>query len=81
SFQDVNIAKSMWNLPDTPSSDKLHNFFKEMHRLGHNWAWSDTCCIDKATSSTLVQSLTFMYKWYMNLAATLVFLADTMHPS
>ncbi|KAI6019084.1 hypothetical protein EDC04DRAFT_2576156 [Pisolithus marmoratus] len=81
SFQDINIAKSMWNLPDTSSSDKLCNFCKETCRLGHNWAWSDTCCIDKATSSTLVQSLTFMYKWYMNLALTLIFLADTVHLS
>ncbi|KAI6030217.1 hypothetical protein EDC04DRAFT_2605490 [Pisolithus marmoratus] len=41
-YQDVKEAKSVWNLPDTPLNDKLRNFCKETHRLGYNWAWSDT---------------------------------------
>ncbi|KIO10640.1 hypothetical protein M404DRAFT_128934, partial [Pisolithus tinctorius Marx 270] len=83
SFQDINDveSKSVWNLPDTPLNEKLRNFCKEVRRLGHNWAWSDTCCIDKSTSSTLNQSLTSMYKWYANSVATLVFLAGVAHPS
>ncbi|KAI6015000.1 hypothetical protein F5J12DRAFT_911546 [Pisolithus orientalis] len=81
SFQDVNAVKSVWNLPDTPQNEKLRNFCKETQRLGYNWAWSDTCCIDKSTSSILNQSLTSMYKWYADSAATLVFLAGVAHPS
>ncbi|KAI6017148.1 hypothetical protein EDC04DRAFT_3144408 [Pisolithus marmoratus] len=81
SFQEVNLVKSVWNLPDTPLHEKLRNFCKETRRLGHNWAWSDTCCIDKTTSSILNQSLTSMYKWYMDSAVTLVFLAGVKHPS
>ncbi|KIO00320.1 hypothetical protein M404DRAFT_152979, partial [Pisolithus tinctorius Marx 270] len=81
SFQDVNVVKSVWNLPDTPLNVKLRNFCKEARRLGYNWAWSDTCCIDKATSSILIQSLTSMYKWYADSAATLVFLAGVPHSS
>ncbi|KIN97475.1 hypothetical protein M404DRAFT_891854 [Pisolithus tinctorius Marx 270] len=81
SFQDFNVVKSVWNLPDTPLNAKLRNFCEEVRRLGHNWAWSDTCCIDKSTSSILVQSLTSMYKWYADSAATLVFLADVPHSS
>ncbi|KAI6094847.1 hypothetical protein F5141DRAFT_1014544 [Pisolithus sp. B1] len=80
-FYDIITAKSIWNLPDTPLNEKLHHFCKEMHRLGHNWAWSDTCCIDKTTTPILNQSLTSMYKWYMGSAAMLVFLADIAHPS
>ncbi|KIK22522.1 hypothetical protein PISMIDRAFT_102251, partial [Pisolithus microcarpus 441] len=81
SFQDVNEVKSIWKLPDTPLNEKLRNFCKETRRLGHNWAWSDTCCINKATSSTLNQSLTSMYKWYASSVATLVFLAGVAHPA
>ncbi|KAI5993767.1 hypothetical protein F5J12DRAFT_962910 [Pisolithus orientalis] len=81
SFRDVNVVKSVWNLPDTPLNEKLRNFCLETRRLGHNWAWSDTCCIDKSASSILVQSLTSMYKWYANSAATLVYLAGVAHPS
>ncbi|KAI6144211.1 hypothetical protein BKA82DRAFT_2383267 [Pisolithus tinctorius] len=81
SFQDVNMVKSVWKLPDMPLNEKLRNFCKEARRLGYNWAWSDTCCIDRSTSSTLNQSLTSMYTWYANSAATLVFLAGVAHPS
>ncbi|KIK22500.1 hypothetical protein PISMIDRAFT_73828, partial [Pisolithus microcarpus 441] len=81
SFQDVNVIKSVWKLPDAPVNEKLRNFCKETRRLGHNWGWSATCCIDKTTSSILNQSLTSMYKWYADSAATLVFLAGAAHPS
>ncbi|KAI6040391.1 hypothetical protein EDC04DRAFT_2894125 [Pisolithus marmoratus] len=80
-FQDVNAAQSIWNLPDTPLNEKLRNFCKETRRLGYNWAWSDTCCINKTTSSILNRSLRSMYKWYADSAATLVFLSGVAHPS
>ncbi|KAI6141936.1 hypothetical protein BKA82DRAFT_2631360 [Pisolithus tinctorius] len=80
-FQNVNVVKSVWNLPDTPPNEKLRNFCKETHGLGYSWAWSDTCCIDKSTSSILNQSLTSMYKRYANSVATLVFLVGVAHPS
>ncbi|KAI6095815.1 hypothetical protein F5141DRAFT_1265501 [Pisolithus sp. B1] len=81
SFQEVNAVKSVWDLPETPPNEKLRSFCKKTRELGYKWAWSDTCCIDKSTSSTLDQSLTSMYKWYADSAATLVFLADAVHPS
>ncbi|KAI6045482.1 hypothetical protein EDC04DRAFT_3137168 [Pisolithus marmoratus] len=81
SFQDINWFKSVWSLPVTPLNDKLYNFCKETGNLHYRWAWSDTCCIDKDKSSILNQSLTSMYKWYADSAATLVFLAGVKHPS
>ncbi|KAI6143030.1 hypothetical protein BKA82DRAFT_4187705 [Pisolithus tinctorius] len=83
SFQDVNQVNSVWDLPDTLLNKKLRDFCLETRRLGHNWAWSDTCCIDKSPSSihNLSESLTLMYKWYANSAATLVYLAGVAHPS
>ncbi|KAI6037825.1 hypothetical protein EDC04DRAFT_2604489 [Pisolithus marmoratus] len=80
SFQDVK-SKSVWNLPDTPLNNKLRDFCREASKLGHNWAWSDTCCIDRSTSAILNQSLTSMYKWYAGSAVTLVYLAGVAHPS
>ncbi|KIO01973.1 hypothetical protein M404DRAFT_148646, partial [Pisolithus tinctorius Marx 270] len=83
SFQDVNRvdSKSVWDLPDTPLNNKLRNFCKEARRLGYNWAWSDTCCIDKATGPILNQSLTSMYQWYADSAVTLAYLVGVAHPS
>ncbi|KAI5984705.1 hypothetical protein EDC04DRAFT_3003763 [Pisolithus marmoratus] len=81
SFQGINSVKSVKNLPATPLNEKLRNFCEETHRLGYRWAWSDTCCIDKDKSAVLNQSLTSMYKWYADSAATLVFLAGVQHPA
>ncbi|KIK19088.1 hypothetical protein PISMIDRAFT_159959 [Pisolithus microcarpus 441] len=81
SFQDVKRAKSVWKLPNTHLNEKLRRFCKETLRHGYNWAWSDTCCIDKDNSSILNQSLTSMFKWYADSAATIVYLADVAHPS
>ncbi|KAI6004545.1 hypothetical protein F5J12DRAFT_913670 [Pisolithus orientalis] len=82
-FQDVNEVKPVWGLPKTRLNKKLRDFCQESSRLGYNWAWSDTCCIDKSQSATvtLSESLTLMYKWYANSAATLVYLAGVAHPS
>ncbi|KIO02207.1 hypothetical protein M404DRAFT_148348, partial [Pisolithus tinctorius Marx 270] len=82
SFQDIKIEfKSVWDLPDTPLNEKLRNFCQETRRLGYRWAWSDTCCIDKSMDLILNHSLTSMYEWYANSAATLVYLVGVAHPS
>ncbi|KAI6041681.1 hypothetical protein EDC04DRAFT_2892935 [Pisolithus marmoratus] len=81
SFFGYVMFSHVWQGNEPSFQDKLHNFCKETRRLGYNWAWSDTCCIDKTTSSVLNLSLTSMYKWYADSAATLVFLAGVAHPS
>lgn len=81
SFQDVTAVKSVWQLPQTPQNEKLRNFCKKTRNLKYRWAWSDTCCIDKLTNVILDRSLTSMYRWYENSAATLVLLVGMEHPS
>ncbi|KAI6124116.1 hypothetical protein EV401DRAFT_1207212 [Pisolithus croceorrhizus] len=80
-FQNVNADKSVWSLPDMPLNKELHNFCKKARRLSHNLVWSDTRCIDRATSTIFNQSLTSMYKWYADSAVTLILLADVAQPS
>ena len=31
---------------------------------GYEWAWIDTCCIDKSSSSELSEAINSMYAWY-----------------
>ena len=77
SFQDVNLAGSIWDLDESfPLNQKLRKFCEVVRSDGHRWAWSDTCCIDKTISTVLNQSLKMMYKWYETSAATFVFLVD-----
>ncbi|KAF8554956.1 hypothetical protein OG21DRAFT_1508243 [Imleria badia] len=76
SFQDVNLAGSVWQLDWSPLNEKLRQFCEVVRTERYRWAWSDTCCIDKTTSMVLNQSLTMMYKWYEAAASTFVYLED-----
>ncbi|KAF8551601.1 hypothetical protein OG21DRAFT_1605225, partial [Imleria badia] len=76
SFQDVNLAGSVWQLESSRLNEKLRKFCEVVRTEGYRWAWSDTCCIDKTISIVLNQSLTMMYKWYEAAASTFVHLED-----
>ncbi|GKT50423.1 vegetative incompatibility protein HET-E-1 [Colletotrichum spaethianum] len=43
---------------------------------GHNYAWVDTCCIDKTSSAELSEAINSMFKWYANASACYAFLSD-----
>ncbi|KAF8546382.1 hypothetical protein OG21DRAFT_1581265 [Imleria badia] len=79
-LKDVNLINSVWKLDKSPLNEKLRQFCTMAHDSedGYQWAWSDTCCIDKDTSAILSQSLISMYTWYEEAAETLVYLADPM---
>lgn len=40
------------------------------------WAWVDTCCIDKSSSSELSEAINSMYSWYERSAICFAFLQD-----
>jgi hypothetical protein len=80
-FKDVNLVDSVWKLDNSPLNVKLRQFCATAGEDGYRWAWSDTCCIDKDTSTVLSQSLTSMYTWYEQAAETLVYLADVLSSS
>jgi len=40
------------------------------------WAWVDTCCINKQASAELFEAINSMFRWYQNAAVCYVFLAD-----
>jgi hypothetical protein len=44
--------------------------------LGYEWAWIDTCCIDKSSSSELSEAINSMYSWYRGAAVCLTYLED-----
>ena len=82
SFQDVNLAGSVWKLDSSfPLNEKLRKFCEVVRDDGYRWVWSDTACIDKTISTILNQSLIMMYKWYAASAATFVLLVDIDSPS
>ena len=55
---------------------KLRSFCYTAAKCGFRWAWSDTCCINKASPSEVQVSINSMFKWYSNSALTIVYLHD-----
>ncbi len=43
---------------------------------GFEWAWIDTCCIDKRSSAELSEAINSMYKWYWEAAICYAYLPD-----
>ncbi|PPQ64874.1 hypothetical protein CVT26_002592 [Gymnopilus dilepis] len=59
---------------------KLKEFCKLALAHGCEWAWSDTCCIDKDSSTELEEAIKAMFKWYANAKVCIVYLADVTDP-
>ena len=64
----------VYDLEESPTHDKLQIFCKIVQELGFGWAWSDTCCINKADHFVLQEALVSMFKWYEGSAMTIIFL-------
>ena len=59
-----------------PGSDKIEKLRQIAADRGFQWAWIDTCCIDKRSSTELSKAINSMYKWYERSAECYVYLAD-----
>ncbi|KAI1429098.1 heterokaryon incompatibility protein-domain-containing protein [Xylaria sp. FL1777] len=46
---------------------------------GLNWAWVDTCCIDKTSTAELSEAINSMFRWYSNAKVCYAYLADVTH--
>lgn len=60
-----------------PGYKKLKNFCEQARKQNVEFAWSDTCCIDKGSSTELDESIRSMFRWYRNSAICLVHLAKS----
>ena len=68
----INIV--VYDLEGSPTHDKLQMFCKIVREAGFNWAWSDTCCINKGDHFVLQEALVSMFKWYEGSSLTVIFL-------
>ena len=68
--------QKIYDLKPTDGHLKLQTFCATAAEHGYLWAWSDTCCIDKRSTTELAKSITSMYSWYQRSALTIVYLFD-----
>ncbi|KAG1756010.1 heterokaryon incompatibility protein-domain-containing protein [Suillus lakei] len=60
-----------------PGYEKLKNFCQQARKFKVKFAWSDTCCIDKSSSTELDESIRSMFRWYRNSEICIVHLAKS----
>lgn len=56
--------------------DKIRRCCQMAALDGYQWAWVDTCCIDKTSSSELSEAINSMYTWYRVSEVCYVYLED-----
>src|SRR3954469_18826418 len=62
--------------PETAGFEKIKMCCELARRDGFEYAWIDTCCIDKKNSTELSEAINSMYRWYRDAEVCYVFLAD-----
>jgi hypothetical protein len=55
---------------------KIHRSSTKAQRLGYEYIWIDTCCIDKTSSAELSEAINSMYRWYQNCDLCIAYLED-----
>lgn len=56
--------------------DKVNRFCKLARSRGHDYAWIDTCCIDKRSSAELTECINSMWAWYEGAKECIALLVD-----
>ena len=79
-FENV-VRIVVYELEESLTHNKLRMFCKIVQESGFRWAWSDTCCINKADHFVLQEALVSMFKWYEGSALTIVLLRGVRSPS
>jgi len=59
---------------------KINRFCALAMDRGYQWAWVDTCCIDKRSSAELSEAINAMFKWYKRSAVCFAYLSDVKTP-
>ena len=55
---------------------KILDTCEQAKKDGYEWAWIDTCCIDKRSSAELSEAINSMYRWYANSRVCYTYLHD-----
>jgi hypothetical protein len=78
SFQDMQAVIENCKHPAAMKSGyyKIVETCRKARENGIAYAWVDTCCIDKTSSSELSEAINSMYQWYQQAQTCYVFLSD-----
>jgi hypothetical protein len=69
-----NSYQGSWR--DLPGAKKIVYLCNQAADDGLDYAWADTCCIDKTNSVELSEAINSMFKWYQRSRTCYAYLAD-----
>ena len=67
-FQDILLNQNH----DTEGYRKVENICKVANQDGFEYAWIDTCCINKESSAELSEAINSMFRWYLRTITNLI---------
>ncbi|KAI0476459.1 HET-domain-containing protein [Xylariaceae sp. FL0804] len=63
-------------IEDKSGYHKIRDCCRQARKNGFEYAWIDTCCIDKTSSAELSEAINSMFRWYQASRLCYVFLSD-----
>jgi hypothetical protein len=81
-FEQIRLLDGYANMKYADQIGRMPGFHKILFicgraiKEGYEWAWIDTCCIEKSSSVELAEALNSMFRWYQNAEKCYVYLAD-----
>ncbi|KAH9910682.1 heterokaryon incompatibility protein-domain-containing protein, partial [Epithele typhae] len=78
-FQKPHRSSPPWFNPRDRLTPKVRSFLKLAERHGHKYAWVDTCCINKESSSELSEGINSMFRYYALSTICYVYLSDVQY--
>ncbi|KAF9235710.1 hypothetical protein BU15DRAFT_51055 [Melanogaster broomeanus] len=76
-YQDMISRTMSQEIRNSPGYRKLEGFCKAAEAYGCQFAWADTCCIDKRSSAELDEAIRSMFRWYRHAEICVVYLAGS----
>jgi hypothetical protein len=70
----TNAFQASWR--NVPGAKKIVYLCDQAADDGLDYAWADTCCIDKTNSVELSEAINSMFKWYQRSRTCYAYLAD-----
>ncbi|KAH8600671.1 heterokaryon incompatibility protein-domain-containing protein [Bisporella sp. PMI_857] len=78
-WQEEEVSFTSMNEPSCRKKGGYRKIVMTCHmasKAGLNYAWIDTCCIDKSSSAELTEAINSMYRYYQRSNICYVFLSD-----
>jgi hypothetical protein len=73
-FQEMESGQAPHN--NKKGFQKIQMCCQQARKLGLDYLWADTCCIDKSSSSELQEAINSMFQWYQHAIICYAYLFD-----